>query len=400
MPRRVKGPDGRVHQFPDHATDAQISAALKAVPQANQPQVPEKTPTWAPAAGRGTGFSFDRQAENANALLEQGPIIGGAVGGFAAGPPGAAIGGASGALVRDLARANRGDARTPTTGLEAATNVGLNAVAQGSLQKAGELVIGSMQKAAPWLMSKAIKPSAKLLNDYRTTALKISKTLLDDGINVSQSGLEKLQKLIFADNAEIQALANASTARIDKGAVIARVGEHVDDALRSQVNPGKSVRGAEKVVNEFIEHPFYKGDTISPAEAQKLKVGTYQQIGDAFNKPQKARAIKAMGRGLKEEIAEAVPGVAEINSREAGRLAGGEAVATAIQKDASSDPMGLLFAASSPSLFLAGLINKQPAIKSMLARGMYQTAAKAAGVPENVIRTAVYALAEGQEDEK
>lgn len=50
MPRLVKGPDGVMHSFPDKATDAQISAALKAIPQPNAGKV-TKAKTWSEQMG-------------------------------------------------------------------------------------------------------------------------------------------------------------------------------------------------------------------------------------------------------------------------------------------------------------------------------------------------------------
>lgn len=62
MPRVVRGPDGVLQRFPDDATDAQISAALKAIPQTNAETAP-KAPTWSdhiglnePTASPMTGF--------------------------------------------------------------------------------------------------------------------------------------------------------------------------------------------------------------------------------------------------------------------------------------------------------------------------------------------------------
>lgn len=364
-------------------------------------QEPTPAPAPKPRLGGELGQLIQDQEQGGQAGFDSSllPMAGGALGGALGNIPGAALGGAAGEAARQLVnRAQGKDA--PATPLAAATDIGTSGAMQGAMQGAGQLVIGAMAKTAPWLMAKAIRPSAALLKDYRTTAHGIAKTLLDDGINVSQNGLEKLQKLIFSDNAEIQALVNASPKAISKDLVLGRVDQHAMEAMKSQVNPSKALSAATKVADEFTNHPYYKGETITTPQAQRLKVGTYQEIGDAFNKPQKAKALKAVARGLKEEVAEATPGVAEINAREARRLAGGEAVASMVQKDASADPMGLLFASTNPTLFLAGLINKQPAVKSMLARGMYSVAAKAAGVPENAIRTAVFALANGQEDEK
>lgn len=54
MPRRIKGPDGTIHSFPDNATDQQISAALKAIPEVNKPSPAAKIPTWSDALGLNT----------------------------------------------------------------------------------------------------------------------------------------------------------------------------------------------------------------------------------------------------------------------------------------------------------------------------------------------------------
>ena len=364
-----------------------------------------------PAAGRGTQFQQPRMDAAIDAL----PAIGGAVGGMVGGAGGtvagagvggvpgaiggAALGGAAGESARQLINRATGR-RAPASAGEAASGIATQAAIQGGSQAVGGAITGTMAKSAPWLMNKAVRPSARLLEEYRMSSSELANTLLEDGINVTQGGLDKLRGLIFGDNAEIQALVNASPARISKDAALGRVDTYAGEAMRSHVNPNKALTKATQVADEFVEHPYYRGDTVSAAEAQRLKVGTYQEIGDAFNKPQRARALKALARGLKEEVADAVPGVAAINAREARRLGAGEAVATRIGADNASDPLGLLFAASNPQLFIAGLINRQPVIKSMLARGMYATASRASGVPENVLRGAVYAVAEGQEDER
>src|SRR5262245_5548658 len=78
MPRIVKGPDGKVHSFPDEATDAMISAALGAVPEANKASAP-KAQTWSDQLGLNTPSSsrlagFAKGAGSAAVDMAQGAI--------------------------------------------------------------------------------------------------------------------------------------------------------------------------------------------------------------------------------------------------------------------------------------------------------------------------------------
>ena len=52
-----------------------------------------------------------------------------------------------------------------------------------------------------------------------------------------------------------------------------------------------------------------------------------------------------------------------------------------------------MVATASPRTFLAALIDRSPAVKSMIANGMWQSAERATGISANVIRGAVAAVA-------
>jgi hypothetical protein len=54
MPRRIKGPGGIIHSFPDDATDAEISGVLEAVPEGNKADAP-KAKTWSERLGLNEG---------------------------------------------------------------------------------------------------------------------------------------------------------------------------------------------------------------------------------------------------------------------------------------------------------------------------------------------------------
>lgn len=396
---RIKLSDGR--EF-DVATDGgppseqDILANLSA-PKAVSSQLEAAPPPTAADAWKAAtlGVPHPEQAPLPNATPDILPAAGGAIGGLVGGPAGAAVGGAAGELGRQAIEAYRGG-DAPTTPLEAAAGVAKQAGLQGVTELAGPAVQKGLSGAAKYLMTKAVKPGLALQASYRTTAPKIVQTLLDEGINVTAGGVEKLQSLLKATNDEIKALVDASPAKIEKARVLDRLQEAGQDALKRSATPQGELAAIEKTGNQFIDHPLYPGDLkLTPAQAQDMKQGIYERIGKSYGamKPGKIAGQKALARGLKEEIADAVPAVKELNKRDASLMAAGEAVTSAVSKDANADPLGLLFAAHNPELFLAGLINKQPVIKSLLAHGAYKMAGLAGKVSPQAIRAAVAAIA-------
>ncbi len=92
MPRTVTGSDGQIFEFPDDASDKEISSFLGAIPKANAGESP-KAKTWTDTA--------------IEWLPKAGAAVGGVAGTVAAGPfggvGGAALGGAAGEAAKQLA---------------------------------------------------------------------------------------------------------------------------------------------------------------------------------------------------------------------------------------------------------------------------------------------------------
>lgn len=327
-----------------------------------------------------------------------GTVAGLGVGGAPGAMMGAGLGGALGESVRQLVQRGRGK-RAPETPAEAALEIGKEGALNAAFEGGGQAVGAGMKAAAPWLMAKAVKPSYALLQEYKTTAPALAKTLLDHGVNVTEGGLSKLQGLLRSTNDEIRTLINNSPVKVMKDDVLRRVDELAARTMKTSANPNKALAKATQVADEFVQHPYYKGQSIPVAAAQDLKVGAYKEIGNAFGKPEKAAALKALARGLKEEVATAVPQVADLNAKEASLMAAGEAVAKRVAADTNADPLGILWASHSPEMFIAGIIHKQPIVKSLLARGLWKMAGTTAKVSPQVLRSAVFAMAQGQQPE-
>ncbi len=248
--------------------------------------------------------------------------------------------------------------------------------------------------AAPWLMQKALKPGVALLDEYRTSAPKLVKTLLDEGINVTQAGVDKLQKLLTATNQEIKQAVASATGSVDKNSVAARA-LTTANKMAQQVNPTKDLQAVGDTVQEFLDHPVYAGRKLTIPEAQAMKQGTYQQIGKKYGEVSSAsiETQKALARGLKEDIAAEVPGIAGLNTRDSELMAALDATGRRVALSGNRDPVGFAWVAQHPVSFLAALFDRSPAVKSLVARGMYNSAATAARVSPQLLRAAIVTLA-------
>lgn len=387
MGQQHRRPTADDFEFPPDAKPDEIAAFLKKQP-------PIKSPPQ-PAAGRGSpGF----RQPTSKQLIDTLPMVGGAIGGAISAPGvvtsvgGAAFGAAAGeAAKQHLNRAFGNDA--PTSPMEAAGDMLTQGAVSGAAQGVGIGLGAGMTKAAPWLMQKALKPSRTLLEEYRTTGGKLAQTLLDEGVNVTSAGLSKLQSLLGKTNAEIRALVAEAPGQIEKKSVAARV-LPVASKRAQQTNPTKDLKAIGETVEEFLDHPVYKGPSLSVPESQAMKQGTYQAIGKKYGEVSSAEieAQKALARGLKEEVAEAVPQVSKLNQRDSELMAATDAVGRQVALSGNKDPVGFAWVTQNPTTFLAALIDRNPVIKSMLARGMWANAARAGKVTPDAIRAAVVAL--------
>lgn len=321
------------------------------------------------------------------------PAAGGVIGGLLGNVPGAALGGAAGESARQLSRRAMGESAPATAG-EAAGGVALGGAVQGGAQAVGMGLGAGMAKAAPWLMQSAVKPTLATLKEYGTTAPKLVKTLLDEGVNVTTGGLARLRNLLDATNQEIAAAVANAPGSIAKKNVAARVAPTAQRIGR-QANPTADLKAVGDSVEEFMKHPVYGGPTLSVAEAQAMKQATYQQIGKKYGEASSAsiETQKALARGLKEEIAEEVPQIAALNAKDAQFMAAADAVGRRVALSGNKDPVGFAWVASHPATFLAALMDRHPIVKSMLANGAYRAAATVSKVSPQAIRAAVLALA-------
>jgi hypothetical protein len=202
MPIRVEV-NGRIVEFPDGTPEQEMLAALAQLPDpvaSHEPAPPKDYAKFGPMQG----MMRDQDERDSRGGLEHAPMIGGSIGAALGNVPGAVIGGAAGTLVRDLARANRGDPNTPTTALGAAQNVGTEGAIQGALEGGGRLVGKGLGAIGHGLMRGTVPKN--IAKDFAD--VDIAGALLKRGaVPGSASSARRIEGLSRIANAERDAAA-------------------------------------------------------------------------------------------------------------------------------------------------------------------------------------------------
>lgn len=295
----------------------------------------------------------------------------------------------AGGKVTDLA-SKAGASPEVSAGVGTATNALLNAV---PMIAGGE----AAKTASPWfkdmgrmLMQSALKPGKRALETGKGTGAV--ETLLKEGINVTPGGVEKLRGMIDDLNNEIQGQIKNSAAKIDKAAV-AKYADDVIEKFKMQVTPQADMKTIASQVRQFLANPLFNGNKQIPVQlAQKIKQGTYRALGSKVYGEMKGAEVetqKALARGLKDQIAKAVPGIDKLNKKESELLNAQSLAVSRVLMDSNKNPLGLGWLAMHPETWLGFAADRSPFIKSLLARAFYSGSKQ---IPATMARVAIPAL--------
>ncbi len=367
----------------DLATVQQAVAEKQPVPH----DVVSRLLEWLPTAGGALGGIVGGIG---------GTVAGMGVGGVPGAVGGAALGGAAGEGFRQAIETARG-VEQPRTSTQAMEGIGGQAALQGGSELAGGMIGAGMKAAAPRIMQSALKPTMAMLKDAIQGAPvpRVVQTLLDEGVNVTPKGLQKLNGLLSSSQADVKASLDAAEAA---GHTISpyRVASRLKDTAQTfakQVDPAADLEAVSQTGQRFLE--AHGGQALSPTEAQGLKTGTYQQIRKKYGQLGTAdtEAQKALARGLKEELEKVAPGLESQNAQLAARSEASKAVGRRVAVAANRDVGGLAdLAISHPLTFLTVMSDRSPAFKSLVARGAYNAAGSVAKIAPQAIRLAVQGL--------
>jgi hypothetical protein len=172
------------------------------------------------------------------------------------------------------------------------------------------------------LYESAMKPSTTLSQAERADLVN---TGLSNSIPISKGGVEKIGDLIDNLNQKIKAQIQADPNRPINTVPAVRNLDSVRARFANQVTPQPDLAEIDQVESNFLNNPKVQPTTgpgpssLPASEAQAMKSGTYQALGNkAYGEVKGAsvEAQKALARGLKEEIANQFPEINNLNAQE------------------------------------------------------------------------------------
>jgi hypothetical protein len=227
------------------------------------------------------------------------------------------VGPASVAMSKDVQKGDVGGAASTLIGTIAGPLAG-SEVAPG-LAARGALKTASRSAVAEKLYQSALKPPP---GSYSTAEVQsMVKTGLENKIPVSSEGIGKLTGLVKGLNDAVQSEIDAGSAAgktINTMDVASRLGGTAKK-FATQVNPEADLAAVQRAGEEFVRN---QPANIPASQAQRLKTGTYQQLGSkAYGELGSAtiEAQKALARGIKEELEAQFPEIKGLNAAQ-GRL--------------------------------------------------------------------------------
>ena len=230
----------------------------------------------------------------------------------------------------------------------------------------------ALEAGAKSLMHSALKPSIRALKNG--DAAKAISTMLDEGINATKGGVEKLRGKISELNDQIVQAISTSSATVDKNKVASELMGTLKK-FEKQVNPQADTKAIETAWESFVSHPLLAGKSDIPVQlAQEMKQATYRSIGDkAYGELGTASkaAQKDLARGLKEGVAQAVPEVAGLNAKESALINALKLAEHRSLVEGNKNIGGLAWLSSNPATWAAFMADKSSAFKSVVARMLH-----------------------------
>lgn len=272
------------------------------------------------------------------------------------------------------------------------------------------------------LYGSALKPPPSMDAAERQA---IIDTGLKEGVVLNRDVVDNVQARINALNQKISdeiATRSAAGATVNPETV-AGYTQRSAKLAKTQVNPESDVVAVEGAKQEFLRNapqaPYTKlrptsdpdeatvfpftpegeGSTPLPiplADAQRMKQGTYRKLKDSYGEQASAarEAQKDLARGLKDQIVQAFPEIAQLNANESALLNLEASLERFVGREGNKELIGLgtpvttlaAHAAGAPVIpaALVGAALKSSEVKSRLAIAL----AKAAGQPSTVAAAA------------
>lgn len=254
-------------------------------------------------------------------------------------------------------------------GLGYATNVGIQSIPTvlGSLLSS-EAAAPTLNRWSHSLMQRALKPTKADVSSGR--AERAIQTMLDEGVSASRGGMAKMRDTVTNLNDEVAGLIKGSTATVDRDKVAEKVLD-VMEKYRKHPTPNFATKPIEAVWDDFMTHsakiPIQKAQEMKQLGGADLGPGAW---GKGLAPDAQRDALKAIVRGLKDEIETAVPAVGPLNKRESDILNALRIVSNRLSVSENVNPIGL--GILNPRTLPIWLWDRSPWALSLTARGLNQ----------------------------
>lgn len=247
---------------------------------------------------------------------------------------------------------------------------------------AGSAISSGLDAGATKLMQSALKPVRSALKSGDADIAV--RQMLDNGINVSKGGVDKLRGMIGDLNDQIGDKIGNSTATISKQKVLDSI-SGLQSKFTHQVDPLPDMSAIQGVSDRFAAHPLLPNDDISVQLAQQMKQGTYQVLAKKYGQLGSAdtEAQKGLARGLKEGIADAVPDVGLLNAKESDLIKTLGVTERRVLQQMNNNPVGLAGLAHNPAAWAAMMADKSALFKSLSARMLNSAGGGLSSVSQN-----------------
>ena len=261
-----------------------------------------------------------------------------------------------------------------SAGLGTTANIGTNTLIAAGLGKLATGAAPVMESGARRLMQSAVKPSAGTLASGE--APKAITTMLERGINATESGMQATQARVTSLEGKLQGILDQSPALVDPY----KAADNIKKAVASvslTLDRAKNLRDIEKVYDKFVNHEAIRDmGGIPVALANKMKQAFYSELKDKAFVPgadltAAATAQKALAGGLRQEVAAAEPAVVPTLAEQSELINVLKVAGPQAAREGNKNIIGL--GSLSPRLenVLVWMVDRYPWFKSMLARGMY-----------------------------
>jgi hypothetical protein len=243
-----------------------------------------------------------------------------------------------------------------------------------------ETVTSAVRRTIPErLMQSALKPTPKqLASGEANTAIQ---TLLKEDVNptlgrtIFGRGIDVLESKVGNINKQISELIKDSKGTVNKSQVVA----YLDDLEKRALNnalPAADLQAIQSAKQEFLSHPLLKNIEEIPVQlAQKIKVGTYKNLGEKAYGELKSATVesgKTLARGLKDLIGKVEPKVLGLNAESQALYDTLNVAERRALMEANKDIMGISTLSQDMRNQLTMMADRSAPFKALLARSIYK----------------------------